>query len=37
MVKSPYVDALNSLAAVLGANESAANGGAIVDVKAMVR
>ena len=37
MVKSPYGDALNSLAAVLGANESAANGGAVVDVKAMVR
>lgn len=36
MVKSPYGDALNSLAAVLGANESAANGGAVVDVKAMV-
>ena len=36
MVKSPYADALNSLAAVLGANESAANGGKVIDVKAMV-
>ena len=36
MVKSPYADALNSLAVVLGANESAASGGAVVDVKAMV-
>lgn len=35
-VKSPYRDALNSLAAVLAANESAANGGAVVDLKAMV-
>tara|TARA_A100001037_G_scaffold270883_1_gene266045 strand:+ start:1022 stop:2029 length:1008 start_codon:yes stop_codon:yes gene_type:complete len=35
-VKSPYVDGLNSLAAVLGANESAANGGAVVDLKEMV-
>lgn len=36
MVKSPYPDALNSLAAVLGANESAADGGRVVDLKAMV-
>ncbi len=35
-VLSPYRDALNSLGAVLAANESAANGGAVVDVKAMV-
>ena len=36
-VKSPYRDGLNSLAAVLGANESAANGGTVVDLKAMVQ
>jgi predicted dehydrogenase len=36
MVKSPYSDGVNSLAAVLGANESAANGGKVVDLKAMV-
>ncbi len=36
LVKSPYGDALNSLAAVLASNESAINGGAVVDVKGMV-
>ena len=36
MVKSPYGDALNSLAAVLGANQSAASGGAVVDLSEMV-
>lgn len=35
-VRSPYGDALNSLAAVLGANVSAENGGAVVDLKEMV-
>jgi predicted dehydrogenase len=33
-VRSPYADALNSLAAVLAANESAARGGEMIDVKA---
>lgn len=32
-VRSPYHDALNSLAAVLGANESAVRGGALLDVQ----
>jgi myo-inositol 2-dehydrogenase / D-chiro-inositol 1-dehydrogenase len=36
MVKSPYGDALNSLAAVLGANASAASGGKVIDLNEMV-
>jgi myo-inositol 2-dehydrogenase/D-chiro-inositol 1-dehydrogenase len=32
-VRSPYTDALNSLAAVLAANESAARGGELINVK----
>lgn len=36
MVKSPYADGLNSLAAVLGANVSAANGGQVVDLRELV-
>ena len=34
--KSPYADAMNSLAAVLGANVSAASGGDVVDLKELV-
>ena len=32
-IRSPYGDALNSLAAVLGANASAARGGTLLDVQ----
>jgi myo-inositol 2-dehydrogenase/D-chiro-inositol 1-dehydrogenase len=37
LVKSPYADGINSLAAVLAANVSAADGGRVIDVKAMGR
>jgi hypothetical protein len=37
LVKSPYADGVNSLAAVLAANVSAADGGRVIDVKAMGR
>jgi predicted dehydrogenase len=36
-VKSPYSEALNSLAAVLGANESAARGGELVRIEEFLR
>jgi len=36
-VKSPYSEALNSLAAVLGANESAARGGELVWIEEWMR
>jgi hypothetical protein len=35
MMRSPYGPSLNSLAAVLGANASAENGGAVIDLQEM--
>ena len=37
LLRRPYQDALNSLAAVLGANASAANGGAVVHLEEFTR